>query len=258
MNRKILFAAISFAGLICTIASSEAVIISSTDFSFGYGANINNVANAWQLQAVSSSSASGDFTFSPTVSGASNSSRGPLFTNRVLTNSPTDQVNYTGSTLSFNVEVAAAYSGIIPLDATNVQITLEITSISIYGLRFSSTTPSPVNSIYLSFAETTVGHASASDGQLMKNVFGSQTPLYTASNYTQLVWNPDEFSENGTSTTRTFSLAANSDLNQVLVDGFEVFGRVQISYDVIPEPTSVGMIVFAGLFVAGVRRRYLN
>jgi hypothetical protein len=142
--------------------------------------------------------------------------------------------------------IAAAYTGPAPIDAAstpNYQIQLNISQVSIYGMNYSGFTAST-----LAFTETTAGHMANSPAI---NLI-SADPANDVSNYTKLLWNPEDFAELGFSSTRTFMLLAE---DESPVDGFEIFGTITLTYDaMVPEPSSMLMLGM-GTLLLSMRRR---
>lgn len=239
------------------LVMANTVIISSENFSLGYGFSHDGESSWWntlETAGVNTPTTQGDFSFTPSVSGASYSSIGVDFPDRVLANRASSATGHTGTSASFGVSIAATWSGALPGDAEldpNYQIRLVITQISIYGAGITSQTTTD-----LAFVETTVGNTGTSpaiDVNLLQN--SPPTEFNTASNWVQLSWNPDDFWTDGTTSTRTFAMTATENRG---LDGFEVFGYVELSYAAIPEPGLVGVlfgVAAAGVLLARGRRR---
>jgi len=233
------------------LINSQAATIVSSDFSFGYGYTPPGIPNgSWTTDETSGNNTSttqGNFTFTPSVSGAVFGSVGPIFTNRVLANG---SVGYMGASGSFNATISGTYTGPTPGDADpipNFQLSLVITSIRIYGAGVTGQSNTD-----LGWSETTPGHTSSSS---TINVIQVSGPSFNdAASYTQLTWDPGDFLVSGTSSTRTFALVSTAASRAV--DGFEIFGRVELSYTAIPEPSTLALLGGMGLaMVLLVRKR---
>jgi len=238
------------------IASSgaNAAVIVSDAFSFGY-TKANASTALWTLQQPSTDTTLGDFSFTPTVSGTQFSSGGPTFPDRTLTTPASG--SFTGNSAgTFFANLNFSYTG-TPVDAAplpNYKISLIIDSISIWGVKFN-TASFPGNT--LAFSETTAGHTATSSSITLNNVSPSSFDnLNDAANYLQLVWNPVDYAIDGTSGLRSFGLVSESGRP---IDGFEVFGRVELTYDAIPEPSTValGIVGLAGVLFFRKRKQLL-
>jgi hypothetical protein len=225
--------------------------ISSANFSRGYG----NVAGFWgtsETSANNTGTTAGNFTFTPTVSGGGNSSYGPRFSGRVLSNGSSTSpsvADYGGVVGSFLVSVAATWTGGTPIDAQpspNLRLRLNITSLRIWGVGYNGDS-SPWT---LNFNETTAGHTDS------QTPVTSLTPVaftswWDSSQYSHVIWDPTDYIVSGTSETRTFTLSGSPSSS---IDGFEIFGNVDFIYDAIPEPASVGFLAVV-VAMALTRRR---
>jgi hypothetical protein len=251
MTSGVLVVVIALFGAVTNVS---AVTITSADFTIGYGFTGPSPGswNTTETAAQNTATTIGDFSFVPSLLNQGWSGTGPTFPNRVLSNGPSGNWSafYWGNPNADNrdepPEIVGTYNGVLPGGATNVQTTLEITSIAIW---VSSTTVAggPFN---VQWDETTAGH------------LGSSTPVVSgtggsnaASSYTRLQWNPGDFSVPGLTSTRGFTIPTAA--GNIATEGFEVFGNVSMSYDLIPEPTSVTMMVLGlfGLAACAGRRR---
>jgi hypothetical protein len=171
---------------------------------------------------------------------------GPVFTGRVLGNGNSAAISSWSR--AFNVTVNGSWTGTTPIDAApipNYQLSLNITSIRIYGNADLGDTGD------LFFTETTPGHGSSSASASLP-ITGPQD---SAGQYGQLTWDPADFNVAGTSSSRTFVLdfANDNPAHGRFIDGFEVFGNLVLTYDLIPEPATVTFLGLGGLLL--LRRR---
>jgi len=224
---------------ILAIASqvAQAVVISSGSFSIGQGFSGNL---AWDASEIANNtSPTGDFSLAVNMSSNTFSSGGPKFVNRVLADGGIS--DGSGDSVNSLATLTANYTGVLPGGATNVQTTLVIDSISIYAGAHSAF----AGDAQVQWSETTAGNTGASPEQnlIVNTNFG------LLSSYTQLVWNPGEAAASGTNSIRTFVLLADNDR---YIDGFEVTGRIELSYTEVPEPASLAGL---GLSALLLRRR---
>ena len=77
---------------------------------------------------------------------------------------------------------------------------------------------------------------------------------YDATKFTQHTWDPTDYYTSGTSFSRTFELDAD---NWRGLDGFEVLGTIDVTYVVVPEPSTLVMLLgSAGVaLLLSLRRR---
>jgi|GEM_PF-3634972 len=253
IQKKTHFIINGFIGLLALFtlaASSQAAAIISSDFTFGYGATAGNPITWTTTETSSSNSATtqGDFTFAPTLQGAFFSSNGPKVTvsgsNRTLVDGDSDR---SGGSDNFASTISGSYTGPTPGDAAptpNYQLSIIIDSVSIWGVSFNDESGNKT----LGFGETTVGHTATSSTITLNNDSSSfllnKAQFTDDPNYSQLVWDPTDYSVAGTSTSRSFNLV--SDSNRV-IDLFEVIGHVELTYDAIPEPKSITLLLAGGL-----------
>jgi hypothetical protein len=226
-----------------------AATVTSSNFSLGFGYTEDPFG--WTTVETSSANtptALGDFTFVPTVTSSNNSSGGCTFPGRVLTDQLAGQNGRSANGDGFAATVTGTYTGPTPGDAApdpNYQISVNISSISLYVCAYAA------EANPFGFAETTAGHAALSP------TFNDPVPpnnATLASNYTHLVWDPDDYSVAGTTSTRTFGLSSPGLAGGNLqIDGYEITGTVTLTYDVVPEPSSIAC--FAAIGAAAVVRR---
>ena len=256
--------------LLLAAVPSQAAQLTSADFSVGFGATDSNRANsAWTNNETSPNNTAttiGDFSFSPALPTSNRfDGNGPTFPNRVLTDSggggtaaQTGADPSMGFSNGLTVPITASYNGAAPGDASGTpdfKLMVEITSISIYGGEHSaSSTPAT-----MAWEDVTSGHSQTSPAVALNDVSGGAA-RQVAANYTQLVWDPNDFETPLTglndSFTRTFGIVGRlvgGDLR--VADGVEVEGKVHLIYNAVPEPS---MVLLAGLGTVGLalcRRR---
>jgi len=226
-----------------TSMAVQTVSLTSSTFSLGYGFG-DTFSPIWVASSPNTSTTQGNFSFSPTVVDTLSSyysGTAPGFPNRVLT----DGGGYSDDAPNFLATINASWLGGLPSDTVsevppNFRIKLNITGVSIYGTSYLSAGS-------LGFQETGGGSQTLQAMPITPNFAG----LATASNYAQIVWDPVDALVAGTNTSRSFTLAHTGEARPV--DGFEVFGNVQLLYD-IPEP-SAGMLALAGFGFVVIRRR---
>jgi hypothetical protein len=135
--------------------------------------------------------------------------------------------------------ITAAYTGSVPTDATNFQLELEITNVSVYGARYTG--------FAQSLAWNEVGGGASSPVALTSPTVTNTAGLQTASNYTHVAWNPsDSYVSVATAltpVTRTFNLGN----AEAPIDGLEVMGIVHLRYETVPEPGTIALLA-TGLF----------
>lgn len=233
--------------------TNAVLVTNASSFSLGYGFFAGVVWNTNETATVNTPGfapnptggffTNGNFRISVNRTGLGLfASQGPTFTNRVLGNY--DGANSAnGQSSNLTITITATYIGPYPPTnvATPVGFALAIDQISIYGQKHPSVGP-PTNEFW--WTETTPGHTSTSPS-IFLNSLASMT---VAANYKQLVWDPAEFLNlGGTNMTRTFRLPNATDgarYGNYGVDGIEIIGSAQLIYD-IPEPTSLGLVLFA-------------
>lgn len=220
----------------------------SSGFSLGYG-----IASGFVWDTSETSGANTNvtslFALTATPSGSGGYSfTGPTFPNRVLTNGGgSSESDYT---LNFSDTLNGSWTGAAPLDALpvpNYHIAIDITSMSIWGVDADGHV---LSTMY--FTETTPGTGESSP------VFNFATHgglVGVAGNYNQLIWNspPDLTPVSGTTTSRSFVVGTTSTAGYVVIDGFEVSGNVNLTYDT-PEPASLGLLMVGGLVLLRRRR----
>ena len=210
---------------------APAAVITSSKFSIGLGF-VN--PGVWSNSETSSapgqtSTTQGQFSFVPTVVSGVGGTNGVGFTNRTLS----DNGGYSAYPSAGMVNtITGTYLGSLPLDATNVQIQMNITSLRIWACDYHNVH----NGEPYKWAETTSGHNDSSPTQTTGG--GLE---YIAADYAQLIWDPTDFTTSGTSQVRTFRVTVTGpDAAYLSLDGYEVFGNVVVSYEV-PEPTCFGL-----------------
>lgn len=245
MNRVFCAVALTFALAVLVrvpTADANTITLDSAPFTFAFSA-VDASPQCWSLESTGNNSpyTQGDFSLTPGPTGDSFSHTGPIFTNRVLAdgihNVDPDHNNTDGSGWIdvFSLPILASYTGATPVGATNVKLEIELTNLSIYGVAYAGGTTS------LAWNEATLGHSQTSSALALTTVSGSP-PLGIAGNYQQLLWNPDDYYVAGTSATRTFNFGgATFDA----VDGLEVMGCVHMSYQTIPEPSTLSLVVLS-------------
>ncbi len=251
-----LMAALLLLGYGVTDATAET--ITSSDFSFAFGATggtpywdeTENPGNSPHTQ--------GYFSFSPAVVGSTGmSSDGTIFTNATLSNGDTNST--TGIVGDCMVPITASYNGPAPGDAAaapDYRLMVEITNISVYGARHVASS-SPAT---LEWDETTAGHTQTSPSITL--ISGTGLSFWTnASNFTQLVWDPADYDTSlgslNASFTRTFDILPIGALELRGLDGIEIEGRVHLLYNQIPEPSTLALLAsgLVGLLCYAWRKR---
>jgi len=242
---------------LCSAAQAATATLTSSNFSVGFG--FTNASadppvpfgwNTSETAGQNTPTTQGDFTFVPTVTSANNSSGGCTFIDRVLESAASNGRSAIGD--GFAATVTGTYTGPEPADvlvpgSPNYQLSVNISAISIYNCAFNATGSN------MGFSETTAGHTATQDPLITDPV--PPNDANTAANYTQVIWDPADFSEPGTSSTRSFALAGpgvNAGVYQI--DGYEIFGTVTLTYDAVPEPGSLAFFAAIGA-VAALRRR---
>ena len=228
-------------------AGASIVTVTSADFSLGYG----RTAAGWGTTETAGSNTpttDGSFSFTPTVTGIAWTSVGPKFLNRVLgdgENVGGQGGDYVGDSYDFLVSIAGSYDLALPPGATNPQLTLNITAISLWAIKSDYGVLSP------EYNETTPSHTSTSS---MGVTLNDPADFSIAANYKQLLWNPADFAVAGTSSTRTFTLGAWLS-NENPIDGLDILGNVTLTYNNIPEPATMSLLALGGLAMIRRSRR---
>ena len=252
MCRALLVGALGFivAGFAAhNVWGAEAV---SADFDFGMGMSYDPEAMTatWNFlenaeEGNNSPITQGDFTLTPTVVGRVFSAAGPFFADREL--SGADFAGGVGgfirdpnSPIEFTVTLTASYGGSTPVDVDpfdpGYQLTLELTQLSVYGLRDSNPGYPHNAPTTMAWEETTPGHGQASPAINLIEVFSGEA-LGNAANYTQLVWDVPDYAvplgSANESMTRTFQIVSPPEVinDWREIDGLEIKGRVILTYN---------------------------
>ena len=254
------------------LPTAQAASVTSTNFSIGFGASIDTTdptpPGQWstaETNSVNTPVTTGnantttisigpDFELTPIIAGRQFSDTGATFPNRVLTNNG----GQSGWSRTFSVDLTGAYTGILPPGAVNVQTTLNLTGLSIYAMAYNGGSfVTDVNNFH--FNETTPGNTASSPNAAPLTSTTSTGALDTASNYTQLVWDPSEQAVAGTSSTRSFTTSGFGVVSPnegYVIEGFEIFGTIEVTYNVpIPEPSTFTLLGIALLGLSNSKRR---
>jgi hypothetical protein len=246
VRMKVSSAAITMVAGLAMAASASAATITSTPFSVGYGFSAQT--NGWNTTETSwlNTLPSTDFSFGISVVGGQQSNTGPNFTGRKIIAPPAGgSYGESADPSTFGVTLTGTYTGTpgdVDLSDPGYQITINISQISIYGA--SQTTNSTQS---LGFNETTAGHAQSQTPQTI----AAGTNYAANGPYTQAVWDPADYSSAATTQVRTFDL---SPTGTIYTDGFEVFGTIDVSYNQVPEPASLGLLAAGSLLLLRRRR----
>lgn len=244
--------------------TADGAVLTSNAFSFSYGANVNSASGSatptWTLNG-GTSTTDGDFSFTPVLSGHSSSANGPRFDDRILTTTASGSSNYVGSGNGFGVTINASWSGDAAtefpgVDPSEIGIRLVITEIRIYALHYSN--PLASGDASMRFLETTPDNVQSSNFTQLQKYSTPLTNLRFAENYNDVSWDPSDPWVVGTSSSRSFSLETlvGGASSNGLVDGFEVFGYIEVSQ--IPEPLTAGFVAIGvGVWVLTARRKRL-
>lgn len=225
-------------GVLSVGGAAQAVTITSGDFSIGQG---YVAESGWSDSEITNNVApTASFSLEVTPSSRKFSDGGPTFIDRALgTGGPTFG---SGDSIDFTATLAASYIDVLPPGAINVQTVLFIDSISIYG----GAHPAFPGDARLQWTETTVGNMESASPVLLITSSDFSEP----SSYTLVSWDPDDSGavSSGTAVTRTFALIADQER---YLDGFEVTGHIETSFDLVPEP---GSLLGLGLGALALRR----
>ncbi|MFA9480290.1 PEP-CTERM sorting domain-containing protein [Phycisphaerales bacterium AB-hyl4] len=223
--------------------SADAALVSSDEFSFGYGYDPVPGSSPTTYQWIPVTSANtpttqGDFTLTVDVTSGLWSAAGPTFPNRVLTSG--GEGSGSGNSATFTATITAEYNGpTLP----GLETRLEINSIRIWA--FGDGAPAGTTIRWL---EVTPGNEGTSNDLVFGSSGAGGGPRSNAANYSQLLWSPDDLTLSGTTVTRSFNLESAAGRP---IDGFEVFATVHA----IPEPASLGLLGLGSLLMLSRRRR---
>ena len=234
----------------------QAAVVTSADFSMGYGAYLGlPIWTTDETAAVNTPTTQGNFTFAPAPTGKRGGGFGPKFVNRILSTGVDgdNQCAVSFGTEHFTVPIVASYNGPAPIDVDPInpgyKLEIEITNISVWAAAYLGYSTSA------KWDETTSGHTASSPAiTLIETNEG-----YNVEKYRQLAWDPDDYETSlgslNSSFTRMFKIipvVSGSDFR--MVDGVEVMGRVHLVYNLIPEPMTVAFLAVGG-FLAMLRPR---
>lgn len=237
--------------VLCAVAlasTTQAGVISSSEFSLGYGYTGigGGTWNTSETGDENTATTIGGFTFLPTLVASDYVSwDGPLFTDRSLTGgSSSGRCAYSNdktdpTKVGFGVSIAGSWAGDDPADAApnpDYHIQLNITSLKIWGGGYDIW-----GAKEFAFRETTVGHGATSTYATLGSGYK------TAAEYLQLTWDPDDYATEGIAFARGFDIVADAGFG--VVDGFEVFGTIDVTYTVIPEPSTF-LLLGSGVIAA--------
>ncbi len=231
-------------------SQANAAVISSSSFKLAYG--FSGASPSWNTTetiSINTPTTQGGFTFAPTVSGGLFTGYGPRFENGVLGNGAGD-AHKGGNSNTFSLTISGSWDGALPADASNdpgYQLTMVIESISLYGLKIAIGS----SDLLMSFEELTAGHTGNSPAVTLKYIAGAGSSTVLASNWTLLSWSPEDWTQSGTSVSRTFEIAE----GDRALDGLTIEGYLQLSYHAVPEPSSLGWLLLGVGGMAALRRR---
>ncbi len=202
-------------------------------FSKGYGWK----GNSWNTSETASANTDPTANFQLSIGFGSPgsvtfSNTGPTFANRVLGHVSASGTDYQCSyPAGFVATVSGGYVGTIPADAAgnpNYKIRIIVDSISMYS---APSTPSATQTLALS--ETTSGHTQAQTPQYVTTTGN----FLTVTNWAKFAWNPSDYlSPIGIlrqTQSRAFTLTESA-ITALAIDGFEVSGQIELSYDAEP------------------------
>lgn len=243
---------VGFGSGLVFVLSANAATLTSDNFSIGYGFAPSGTWNTSETASSNDPLPTGDFSLVLTLAGPVASTQGPTFVNGVFGDTLPSTPSYAsftdGTGHNFTALATINYTGLIPPEATNIQMQLNITSISMYVGRIDAADYGDS----AGFAEITSGH-SATQGPI---ILTDYTNIAYTSNYSFLNWNPTDYASAGTSQARTFSIDADGTLlKRVAIDGFNIQGYATLTYDAVPEPTTIALLVVALGFGALKRKR---
>lgn len=242
-------------GMVNVYAASDmrGAVITSDTFSVSMG-KTSSTAN-WNTTETASVNVSPGNLFALTVNVASGSysTGGPTFTDAVI--GTYGSSSFSGKTSDFNVFMSAAYAGPTPTDAAatpNYQLTFVITNISVYA---ASNAVGDTHT--LNWREVPTSITPTSQSQSPQTLEFTET-WQNAAGYEKLAWDPSDtpiaISARGNGVTRNFVLDT-EDGKVFALDGYQVTGYIQLTYDAVPEPKTYGLL---GLFGSGVVFGYLR
>lgn len=249
--RSVMLAA-SVLNVLSVTSMVHAAFMASADFQLGYGATgANPVWTAAENAGTNSPATQGDFTFRsvPPTGGEAYSGTGPTFTGMTLnTSSSSDYAAFygidSGTPYGLSLSITGSYNGTAPSNASSTpdyRLTLEVANISVYGIAATGTEQNWY------WQETTPGHLRTSAVVTVGST-SNGADFALASKYTKVAWNPDDDAVSLTGLndqlTRTFTLLPVNGC-YASIDGIELQGRVLLTYNLVPEPSTVILLASA-------------
>lgn len=204
-------------------AQAETKTITSPEFSIGYGfVPKSDNTGQWSVEETEASNTLPGKGFGVTmeVEGGQLSATGVSFIGREAR--PVSSSNASGLVSNFLVTVSGSYDGKKPADAANnpkYKVKVNIKRISIYAAPTIANGSDTIN-----FSETTYGNDQVQQPQEET----APATFATLSAWRQLEWVPTK----NEGQTRTFELNQTGEGNPFAIDGLEVIGTVEVTYDV--------------------------